>query len=228
MRVAEGTISAIVLTYRKGWILSQFLRSLQAQTRPPDQVVVVDDASDDGTVQALGLIPPAYELIRLEANRGQSHARNLGLARASGDLVVFLDADISMRADMLEGLEAALLAKPGASFAYGHYMRKGRLRGQQRAKVWDSVTLRKMNYVSVMSLVRRAHLPMPAFDESLRSLEDWDLWLTMADQGRQGVLVDRCLFDAYYRAGDITPSTDEARAREAILRKHALMRAGSP
>lgn len=218
----------MVLTYRKGWILSQFLRSLEAQTRRPDQVVVVDDASDDCTLQALGLVPDSYEVVRLETNRGQSHARNLGVARASGELVVFLDADISMRGDMLEALEAALLLRPEASFAYGHYVRKGALRGQQRAKAWDPSALRGTNYISVMSLVRKAHLPAPPFDESLRSLEDWDLWVTMAGQGREGVLVDRCLFDAHYRAGDITPTTDQAKARDAVVRKHSLMRAGSP
>lgn len=221
-----SSLSAVVLTYRKGWILSRFLSSLKKQTRAPDQVVVVDDASDDGTVQALGLLPMSYDLVMLPANRGQSHARNTGVLRSTGDNVVFLDGDIQMREDMLEVLEGGLQACPTASFAYGHYARLGALRGEQRAKPWDPIALRHRNYISAMSIVRKPHLPSPPFDEALRSLEDWDLWLTMAAHGRRGVLVDRCLFDAYYRDRDLTPSGDHARSAAAIFQKHGLTKKG--
>lgn len=225
----ESRISAVVLTYRKAWIFSRFLASLKRQSRPPDEVVVVDDASDDGTLRALDTLPSSYGLVRLTVNRGQSFARNVGIRESTGDLIAFLDADIDMADNMLQSLETTLRTTPGASFSYSHYLRAGTLRGEQRARPWDVEALRKRNYVSVMSLVRRDHLPIPAFDESLRSLEDWDLWLTMADQGRSGVLVDECLFSAFYRKCDVTPSAGQEAVVEAIRLKHGLTaKAGTP
>jgi glycosyltransferase involved in cell wall biosynthesis len=222
-------LSAVVLTYRKGWFLPRFLASLMRQSRAPDQVVVVDDASEDGTDRALALFPSSCEVVRLAANGGQSRARNLGVLRCEGDLVAFLDADIEMAPDMLAVLEAALRENPAASFAYGHYGRLGALRGEHRAPPWCPDLIRRGNYVSAVSLVRRAHLPEPPFDAALRSLEDWDLWLTMAGAGRAGTLVDRRLFDAYYRAADVTPSGDHAAAARAIRKKHGLpVTAGTP
>lgn len=221
-------ISAIVLTYRKRWFLGRFFESLERQTRPPDEVVVVDDASDDGTADRLMELPYAYTIVRLPENVGQAKARNVGIGRSTGDLVLFLDADIEMRSHMVQGLETTLKGDPGASFAYGHYVRRGALRGQQVAWPWDPERLRKQNYISTMSLVRRGDLPVPAFDPELRKYEDWDLWLTMASRGRRGVLLDSVLFDAFYRVGDVTPAGSEL-FRRAVQAKHGLIPArGTP
>ena len=217
-------ISAIVLTYRKRWFLGRFFASLEAQSRQPDEVVVVDDASDDGTSDRLKDLPKHYQIVRLPTNVGQAQARNVGIGRSRGDLVIFLDADIEMRDHMVAGLEATLKGDPGASFAYGHYLRRGTLRGQQSARAWDPERLRQGNYISTMSMVRRRDLPVPAFDPALRGFEDWDLWLTMAKRGRRGVLLDSVLFDAYYRSRDLTPSGD-GRWKKVVEAKHGLIRA---
>lgn len=217
-------ISAIVLTYRKRWFLGRFFASLEAQSRRPDEIVVVDDASDDGTSDRLRELPKDYQIVRLPTNVGQSQARNVGIGRSTGDLVLFLDADIEMRDHMVAGLEATLKGNPKASFAYGHYLRRGTMKGQQVARAWDPERLRKDNYISPMSLVRRRDLPVPAFDPGLRGCEDWDLWLRMADRGCHGVLFDSVLFDAYYRSRDLTPSGG-ARWRKVVLTKHRLTQA---
>lgn len=222
-------ISAIVLTYRKRWFLGRFLASLEAQSRRPDEIVVVDDASDDGTLDRLRDLPKDYQIVRLPKNVGQAQARNVGIGRSTGDLVLFLDADIEMRDHMVAGLEATLEGDPKASFAYGHYLRRGTLKGQQVALPWNPDRLRKENYISPMSLVRRRDLPVPAFDPDFRQYEDWDLWLTMAERGRRGVLFDSVLFDAYYRSRDVTPAgAGGALWRRALQAKHGLLTPGSP
>ncbi|MCA1828938.1 MAG: glycosyltransferase family 2 protein [Myxococcales bacterium] len=219
-----ATVGAVVLTYNKAWILREFFDSLRCQSRRPDEVILVDDASTDGTQGELSGLPDSWLRLKLSRNGGQSRARNIGFRYASCDYVIFLDADVVMEPDMLESLAGALDAHPEASIAYCHYRRKGSRVDSVRAIPWDAAALRRENYVSAISLVRRADLPRPPFDETLARYEDWDLWLRMALDGRSGVLVDRPLFTAWYRPADLSGRGESRDWHRRVLAKHALVR----
>jgi glycosyltransferase involved in cell wall biosynthesis len=71
-------------------------RALLDQTLPAGavlDVILVDDGSADGTVQALRILEPAARVLALAQNQGRSGARNAGAAMASGDCIVFMDCD---------------------------------------------------------------------------------------------------------------------------------------
>lgn len=199
-----GSVSAVVLTYNKAHRLSDFIASLGRQLHAPDQVIVVDDASTDGTREILAeKAAPNWIVLRLSKNGGPAHARNVGLQYARGDYVVFLEADIEMRPDMLRLMRQALDGDPEASFAYCHYARRGRRSQPFRGRPWDREALLEGNYVSGVSMLRRAHATI-RFAEGLRLHEDWHFWVRLAALGRRGVLVDQTLFEAYYGSDDIT------------------------
>nr|WP_246463236.1 glycosyltransferase family 2 protein [Nitrospirillum iridis] len=100
-------MSVVIPLYNGEDYVEETLTSLAAQTHPPDEVIVVDDAStDDGArlaqagldrLAALGV--SRTELLRLPANGGPSAARNRGLERAGGTVLAFLDADDCWRED---------------------------------------------------------------------------------------------------------------------------------
>jgi len=98
-------ISVITPTHNKLAILQRTLGSLGAQDLSPGEyeVVVVDDGSTDGTPGFLESHKPdhGFSVVRQETNRGRAAARNLGLARAEGDLVVFLDDDMELVPEFL-------------------------------------------------------------------------------------------------------------------------------
>lgn len=217
-----STISAIILTYKKDYCWPIFLRSLTAQTRQPDQVIIVDDASPDSMRRHLRTLPSQWVKVILPRNGGQSNARNIGASRAWGDYILFLDGDVEMKPEMVGTQAWHLDTFPAASFAYCHYERVGTRQGTVWSRPWDPQALREANYVSTMSMVRRAHLPVPPFDPSLRMYEDWDLWLTMMERGRHGVLVDRVLFTAHYRHSDVSGMGESQRWGERVRRKHRL------
>lgn len=213
-------IGCVVLSYNKAHIFPRFWTSLMEQTRFPDQIMVVDDGSTDGTVDLLkerGIYPLHTPRI------GQGAARNRGLQALDTDiLVIFLDGDLTLQCNMLGRMEVELMEHPEASFVYSHYDRTGAVAGKVLAKPWDLNTLKLGNFISPMSLCRRAHLPDHPFDPELERYEDWDLWLRMGKAGRQGRLIDEVLFTAHYLEKDLSGRGESQDHFFAIKQKHGL------
>lgn len=109
-------ISVVIPLYNKEKYIEETLGSLLRQTRLPDQVIVVDDASTDASVAhaAAGLSRLItagvghVELLRSPNNIGPSRARNQGLQRATGEVLAFLDADDCWREDCCARILAAI------------------------------------------------------------------------------------------------------------------------
>lgn len=214
----------MVLSYNKAWIIGWFFASLEAQTRRPDRIVIVDDASTDWTQEILQTQLARYLAIRLPMNRGQSHCRNIGVRSLNTDYIVFLDGDVEMAPHMLQAMEQALDADPGVSIAYCHYDRVGSRIDPVRGLPWDPMKLLEGNYISMVSMVRAKDLPDPPLDEGLRRYEDWDLWLRMMKAGKRGVLVPEVLFKAHYQSSDLSGSGESIDWRVVVERKHGIVR----
>lgn len=190
-------ISVIIPTYQHAKTLPECLNSIFAQTRSPDEIIVVNDGSTDGTDRLLaqyanGLLPtPGVGSIDVvtQENQGGNVARNVGFARSTGDLVIFCDADVVMAPDMLSSMEKALIDHPEASYAYSGF----RFGWKSFSSFpFDANQLRQMNFVHSTSLLRRDRFP--GFDPSVRRFQDWDVWLTMLGRGHIGTFIDRELF----------------------------------
>src|SRR5262245_47634478 len=95
------SISIVVTCYNYGHFLEACLASLSEQTRPADQIIVVDDGSTDHSRDVARKHGQQSILIEKE-NGGQASAFNAGFARATGDIVLFLDADDTLAPDALE------------------------------------------------------------------------------------------------------------------------------
>lgn len=104
-------ISVIVPTYNRGRILRDAIDSIRRQTRPADEIIVVDDGSTDDTMSRLATFGAGVQVIR-QANAGVSAARNAGVSRASGDWVAFLDSDDVWHRERLAILHRDLAATP--------------------------------------------------------------------------------------------------------------------
>ena len=108
--------------------------------------------------------------------------REIGVLKPrSGDAVIFCDADVLMREDMLETLERALRQNPGSEYAYCAFKFGFKSFPSQP---FDADALRRQNYIHTTSLMKRE--AFPGFDPSIKRLQDWDLWLTMLEEGENG------------------------------------------
>jgi len=181
-------ISVIIPTYQHADSLPACLESVFAQAYQPIEVIVVDDGSTDNTQEVLADYQDRIVSIK-QANAGSNPARNRGLKEAKGEYVIFCDADVTMSPKMLETMFNALEQHPYASYAYsGFWFGWKHFKGV----AFSADELKRLNFVHTSSLVRKADFP--GFDEQIRRLQDWDVWLTMLEHGKVGVLVPETLF----------------------------------
>ena len=116
--------ASVIIPCRNGArIVGEAVRSALAQTEPPLEVFVVDDASSDGTSEAARAA--GARVLRTETRRNAGGARNIGIEASRGDVFAFLDADVVAPADWLERVRAAFEHNPDI-VAVGGSVRNGR------------------------------------------------------------------------------------------------------
>ncbi len=185
------TLSLIIPVYNHADALVRTLQAIARQTRPPDEVIVVDDGSTDApeaAVTAAGVRLLVTRWLALDTNQGAPVARNTGFAASTGQSVLFLDADAALRPDALALLSEALNTHPEAAFAYSAF-RFGRKTFASRP--FAAEALAEGNFIHTSALIRRD--AFPGFDPSLRRFQDWDLWIRIAQAGGAGVFVPEAL-----------------------------------
>jgi GT2 family glycosyltransferase len=105
---AEGIVSVVIPTWNGATHLAACLGALARQTRPADEIVVVDNASTDGTMALLRDRFPAVRLVVNRANAGFAQATNQGILAARGDTIVTLNNDTLPAPECLAALVAPL------------------------------------------------------------------------------------------------------------------------
>ncbi len=198
-------ISIIIPAYNHANELGVCLESILNQTFQDFEVIIVDDGSTDNIGNVLGVYEKRFgdsgttlKIIRQE-NMGANSARNNGFSKSSGDFVIFLDADIKMGDDMLEKMLDKINKNPHSSYVYSSFKF-----GLKTFKLWpfSATKLKQMPYIHTSSLIRREHFP--GFDEKMKKMQDWDLWLTMLLNGYRGIWIPEILFKIKTRRGGIS------------------------
>lgn len=113
------TISVVIAACNAEATLAETLASVLAQTRLPEQVIVVDDGSTDRTAEIAGAASTAIQVVR-QSNRGAPAAMNTGVGQATGDCIAFVDADDLWVQDKLAAQMRALAARPDLDGVGGH------------------------------------------------------------------------------------------------------------
>lgn len=99
------TVSVIISSYNYARFVGLTIQSVLDQTRPADEIIVVDDGSTDGSLDAIAGYTQHVTLIA-KPNGGQATALNAGYARSSGDIVLFLDSDDVLLPNCLDAVTA--------------------------------------------------------------------------------------------------------------------------
>lgn len=114
------SISVVIPTYNRANLIGETLESVLAQTRPPDEVIVVDDGSTDATGEVLARFAERVTVLRIP-NSGELVARNKGIAHASGMLIAFCDSDDLWRPMHLARMAELWHHEPALTAAYANF-----------------------------------------------------------------------------------------------------------
>jgi hypothetical protein len=122
-------------------------------------------------------------------------ARNHGATLAKGDILSFWDCDSIIEPDTCKTWIDTFKENPEISFVYSGYKFIDE-RGGITSEPFDPWTLKCGNYISTMFPMRKE--VFPGFDESLESLQDWDMWLTIVENGGKGLFIPGYAFSTAY------------------------------
>lgn len=219
-------ISVIIPTYNCAKDLQKCLTSWRKQTNEHFELIVVDDGSTDKTTELLTHYDEVI-VMKHEANRGANVARNTGLRIAGGEYVFIGDADAQYSPAILEKMLSALENAPQSiGYVYCDWFNMGTQReGFTLTHAFDVDDLKRDNYIAMPSLIRRSALNAlggDVFDEKIGRLQDWDLWLRLAEKGIYGLHLPEVLFVHHMRVASITKLDGKSYvdARKVIVEKH--------
>jgi len=190
------SVSVVVPARNAEDTLARALDSVLVQTHRPDEIIVVDDASTDGTADvAARYRDQGVNLVALKERHGAAGARNAGIAAAKSAWIAFLDADDEWLAAKLEKEVALIVADPGCAFVFcasHEFSVTGRALGDTFGgrqvvtgdEAWKALLAR--NFVATPTVVARRSmlLELGGFDKSLKVSEDQDMWIKLALTGR--------------------------------------------
>jgi glycosyltransferase involved in cell wall biosynthesis len=194
-------VSVVLATHDRAACLPRAIASALAQEGARLELIVVDDASTDGTPAYLaGLTDPRIRIIRAERNLGPSGARNLGLAAARADLVAFLDSDDAYRAGRLARPLAAFAAEPDLVCVLSSAVKFDRaaprearvpaVRLASAAFAWALIADLIPVEATSMTVRRAPALAVGGFCDKLRLAEDREFLIRLADKGAGRLLPD--------------------------------------
>lgn len=109
-------ISVIIPTYNREKTIERAIRSVYAQTVLPLEVIIIDDSSNDSTVEIVEWLQAIHDTLKIytqTVNRGAQYARNVGIKEAKGNWIAFLDSDDEWLPDKLETQLEEIKKNPG-------------------------------------------------------------------------------------------------------------------
>jgi glycosyltransferase involved in cell wall biosynthesis len=183
-------ITVIIPTYNRRPFLEQAIKSVLEQTVSPAELLIVDDGSTDGTdvlvreFAEYSDIPVQYVF---QENKGAAAARNLGIRKASGDLICFLDSDDYFVPDKI-ALQKHILKESDCLISHTgeQWLRRGKYLNQKKkhqppdGSIFASCLTMCVVGMSTVMVRRELFERYGMFDESLPCCEDYDYWLRVS------------------------------------------------
>ncbi|MEH2023499.1 glycosyltransferase [Nostoc sp.] len=184
-------ISVIIPAYNSENTIKHTIQSVLNQTFSDLELIVINDGSQDSTLEVVTQIQDSRIKVFSYSNAGGNVSRNRGLHRAVGEFVSFLDADDLWTPDKLQSQLKALQENVTAKVAYswtdyinanGQFILSGK-RINVNENVYEKLLLNNfLENGSNPLICRKALITLGGFDESLNAAQDWDMWLRLASK----------------------------------------------
>ncbi len=174
-------VSAIITTYNRRAFVREAIESVLSQDYKVEEIIVVDDGSEDGTEEEVKDYPVKYIW---KENGGISSARNLGIEVSRGEYLAFLDVDdlwlkkkISTQIKLMEELNYEISYTDEIWIKDGKRINQKKKHRKYSGFIYDKCLPLCIISPSSVIIKRRVFEEVGLFDESLPVCEDYDMWL---------------------------------------------------
>jgi len=226
--VSQTRVSCVIPVYNAEAFVAEAVTSVLEQTVRPQEIIVVDDGSTDGTPDALAAFGSDVHVIR-QQNQGVSAARNVGVDAAEGEWIALLDADDWWLPEKL-ARQQALAADPDVGLVYtgcwAQEQDSGRRHETPLVKPSDDAYHRLLrgNFVPTSTVMVRRDLWQQAggLEPMLATCEDWDLWIRLARVCRFACVPQRLCIYRLHGSGLAQGGVEQMRADERRVLERAF------
>lgn len=252
----QPKVSIITPSYNQGEFLEETILSVLGQDYPNIEHIIIDGGSKDNSVDIIEKYQEHLAYWVSEPDRGQCHAINKGFARATGEILHWLNSDDLLAPGAVSQGVAALQAHPDVDVVYTDFDQLTQETGSiERYKVWavDFPILLKDNCIPQPTAFFRSSLldRIGPLDEELHIALDWEFWLRAARVGKLLYLPGKSwavlrghsaakttalthkmgedylrVLDKFYQGADLPPEAQKVR-REAYARAYWFMASGA-
>jgi glycosyltransferase involved in cell wall biosynthesis len=198
-------ITVVTPSYNQGEFIEETIRSVLLQGYPNLELMVMDGGSRDATLSVLERYEPWLTQWVSEPDRGQTHAINKGLFRATGEVFTYLNSDDLLAPGALVEVAEAFRLRPETDVVYGRcmyvdeegnelFVQRGRITGfLDYLRIWEG--FRRGEYLTQPEVFCRTRILMEVegFREELHSVMDYEMWLRLLARGARFQPVDAVL-----------------------------------
>lgn len=230
----QKIVSIILPTYNRAYIIHRAIESVLAQTYQAWELIVVDDASEDKTVEVVEKYTDSRIIfLKNEENRGANFCRDLGVQNAKGDYLAFLDSDNYWKKDKLEKQIKALEGsseKIAFTFCTGQFVKRDQFIKVVPDRIYEMEELRTQEYqrnlidTNTLLVKRKVYEKVGGFDLTLPRIQDWEfVFRILCVYNYDCIYLNECLNTNEIQNNSITK--DEKKLIDAViyfLKKHRI------
>lgn len=215
--------SLVIANYNRAKFLDRAIRSCTTQLlfRTPYEILVVDDASTDGSKGIIEEFSNDVRAFYNEDNHGVAHASNIAIENATGEYWMRVDSDDFLNHYACSFMGAVLDENPEIDYVYCDHYRVD-VRGVKVSKVkLDTNEMLYEHGAGVMFRTDRLR-EIGGYDNSLRNCEDYDLLLRLQQSGAKGYYLPVPLYRYYIHGENMTLTEERKKLKKNVRNKHGL------
>ena len=221
-------VSVVIPAYNSALYLKDAIDSVIGQTYDDHEIIIVDDGSTDNTREVVANISDDRIRYVYEENQGLAAARNTGITFSTGEYIALLDADDMWLPDFLQVMTNVIKQQhaDGAYCGFQYTDQQGNPFPEKFQRIVKSdglyASLQIGNFINACSVVMKCskYIEHNGFDQSLKGLEDWDMWLRIS---KSAIIVGVETVHVLYRQHQSNMSKDTSLMADSwwkLLNKH--------
>jgi glycosyltransferase involved in cell wall biosynthesis len=215
--------SLIITNYNRSKFIDRAIRSCVNQIifRTEYEIIVIDDASTDNSVDIIKEFSSSIELIENDTNRGVAYSSNIGLENAKGEYWMRVDSDDFLNEFACYCMTSILDENDDIDFVYCDHFRVDVYGVKvEKVRLLDNETL--FEHGAGIMFRKKVLDEIGGYDSSLRNAEDYDLLVRILHAGYNGYHLPMPLYRYYIHGGNMTLSNEREKYVNKVKEKYDI------